>query len=132
MKKSKITEGNVTYTNISACGINCKECDIFKLPYDKNVQDKIIPWYKGNKWLPENEGIKEVIEKKMYCKGCNIDQDIFWSKGCKFVKCCFDDKKIINCSECDKFPCQELTEWSKKDIRYTNALNYLKEINEIK
>lgn len=120
----------MVYEHISACGIDCRTCDIMRLPHDQKVQDKILPWFRSNKWLAESEGIKEAIEKRMYCKGCNVDQDYFWSKGCKLARCCLDDKKLKNCSECDTFPCAELVEWSRKDERYTTALNYLTQLKQ--
>jgi hypothetical protein len=126
--RSNTGGSSVPYENVSACGIDCRSCDMLRLPYDKAVQDKILPWYRSNKWMAETDGLKEALDKGMYCKGCNVDQEHFWSKGCKLAKCCLDEKKLKNCSECNKFPCPELVEWSKRDTRYTNALNYLTEL----
>ncbi|TES89970.1 MAG: hypothetical protein E3J87_10975 [Candidatus Cloacimonadota bacterium] len=33
-------------------------------------------------------------------------------------------------SDCEGFPCEKLVEWSKKDERYTEALNHLKEMKK--
>jgi hypothetical protein len=110
---------------IAACGLVCTDCDMFKLPIDKAVQDKIIPYFKRKTLLKENEGIETIIEKGMYCKGCNVDKEVFWSKECKIAACCKDVRMLENCSQCPKFPCPKLKELSKRGGKYLDAFNDL-------
>lgn len=52
----------------------------------------MISWFKKEKWLKEDEGLKEVLDKRMYCKGCHGDRSIHWSSNCCILKCCVDEK----------------------------------------
>jgi len=119
------------YKNISACGLNCVECDLYKLPTDKDIQARFIPWFKEQGWLSEDEGIEEIISKKMYCKGCSVDKDVFWSDGCKLAICCKNEKRLTHCAECDEFSCDKLVEWSNSDEKYAQAYAYLVELRKL-
>lgn len=118
------------YKYISACGLNCIECDLYKLPSDKAIQDRFIPWFIEQGWLSKNEGIEEIISKKMYCKGCNVDKEVFWSDGCKLAVCCKGEKQLTHCAECDEFACEKLVAWSISGDKYTRAYEYLVELRK--
>ena len=113
------------YTRISACGLDCSQCDLRLFPQDQLVQERILSWFRSMKWLEADERIETVIEKKMYCKGCSVDPDIFWSNNCQIAKCCKQDRHLENCSACGKFPCEMLVKWSGQNERYKNAYVYL-------
>lgn len=110
---------------LSACGLICTECDMFNLPTNKAIQDKLLPWYRSQGWLKESEGFEVVLEKGMYCKGCNVDKKVFWSDGCKVAACCKDTKKLDNCTRCSEMPCQQLTDFAKQGGKYQDAYNRL-------
>jgi hypothetical protein len=109
---------------LAACGLKCSDCDQYKLPTDKAVQDRIIPYYRQRGWLGKDEGLEAVLEKKMYCKGCG-DPDVCWSSNCKIMICCKQEKKLANCSECAQFPCQLIDDHKKSSSRYREAVEYL-------
>lgn len=111
---------------LAACGLDCTKCDQYKLPTDKEVQDRMIPFFRERGWIKEDEGLETILEKKMYCKGCG-NQDAWWSDGCKIEKCCRQDKKHHNCFECGEFVCDQLKEWSEGNDRYGEAVEYLKQ-----
>jgi len=113
------------YQNISACGINCLECELYKLPKEKAVQDILIPFFRRKSWINENEGIEEIINKGLYCKGCNVDKSAFWSRGCQIAACCKETYKFENCSDCLEFPCEHFSEFSKRGKKYKEGYNLL-------
>ena len=117
------------YTRISACGLDCDQCDIFLLPNDPSAQIRLLPWFREMKWLAENEGIEVVIEKRMYCKGCNVDRDIFWSDGCEIAACCKTTHGLENCSQCKEFPCNKLLKWAEQGGKYEQAFLYLQTLS---
>lgn len=52
---------------IAACGLNCGECSLRRIEFDKAAAKKVIKWFKQEGWLKDNEGLKEVLARKMYC-----------------------------------------------------------------
>jgi hypothetical protein len=130
--KTSEKESKMSPMHISACGLNCNECDLFKLPTDKSIQDKMIPYFRKQTWLKEDEGIETIIEKGMYCKGCSVDKKAFWSDGCKIAICCKDEKELNNCSECAEFTCAILKEHENKGGKYRTGIEHLRTIRKDK
>lgn len=116
------------HIEIAACGIDCGACLIRKLPFDDDAAAKVVAWFKSEGWLKEDEGVKEAIERSMFCKGCHGDSTIHWDAECWILKCCVYEKGLQNCSECGDFPCERLVEWSKQRKVYGEALQRLKEM----
>lgn len=114
---------------LGACGLNCKSCDLYKIPTNKNSQEQHLKMFKNNGWLKQDETLKDLLEKKMYCKGCG-HPDVFWSPKCAIVKCCKIDKNLNNCSNCNDFKCDTLVEHAKKDPKYKEGVEYLEKLNE--
>ncbi len=110
---------------IAVCGLDCGGCDIRLLPTDADAARRVIAWFKQMGWLAEDEGIAEVIERRMYCQGCRGDRSVHWSADCWILNCCVDDRQLESCHECDVFPCQRLAEWSQQNPGYTEALSRL-------
>jgi len=116
---------------IAVCGLDCDGCDIRLVPTDANAARRVIAWFKQMGWLEENEGVAEVIERRMYCRGCRGDRSLHWSADCWILKCCVDDRHLEYCHECDVFPCQRLVEWSQQNASYTEALNRLQRMRDL-
>lgn len=123
----RITESENVYTRMSACGLDCTVCDIYLLPVSEEVQAKILPWFRSRGWLGENEGIDEVIERKMYCKGCG-DKEVWWSDNCEVAKCCIQEKKLQNCSVCPDCACEIYRKWGEQGGKYAEAFKYMTEM----
>ena len=111
---------------IAVCGLNCGMCDIRRAPDDPEAAQRIVTWFRKEGWLKEDEGMKEVIERSMYCKGCRGDRSVHWSPDCSILACCVDDKGHEFCYQCDDFPCEQLIKWAEQGAPYTDALNRLK------
>ena len=113
---------------IAACGIDCTDCDIRNITCDAGAAQRITDWFHKMGWIKADEGLNEIVQRGMYCKGCRGDRSVHWSADCEILKCCVDEKGLTNCSECADFPCQRLTEWAATGQKYTNALNRLHQI----
>jgi hypothetical protein len=124
----------VLHTRISACGLNCRACDILLMPDNPEILQRMLGWFRREKWIGESEGIKEVIAKKMYWKGCG-DKEVFWGGDCEVAKCCKNTKNLSDCSECSDFPCEKYNKWlgsspPGQGEKYKEACKYLQRLKD--
>ncbi len=91
---------------LSRCGNRCDLCLAYKANIEKNDQRHTLShgWYRffGLKINPED----------MYCEGCIEDRSCIKNKlaGCNCeVRPCVIKKSIENCSQCDEFPCEKIS-----------------------
>jgi hypothetical protein len=110
---------------MAACGLNCQTCEIRLAPSNQHAADVLIKWFKSEGWLAGDEGMPEVIERKMYCTGCLGSRDTHWSGDCWILTCCVDQHGLTNCSQCGDFPCERLVTWSEQNDSYRQALKTL-------
>lgn len=110
---------------IAACGLDCAECDIRKIPFDDEAAERMLQWFKAEGWLEKTAGVTEVIAKGMYCQGCLGDREVHWDSGCWILTCCVDEHGLENCSQCEDFPCEGLTNWAAGNPGYKVALDRL-------
>jgi len=115
---------------IAVCGLDCGPCEIRRAPNEPDAAQRLVAWFKKERWLKEDEGMNEVIERRMYCMGCRGDRSVHWSSDCWILKCCVDDKGHEFCYECVSFPCERLSEWAKQNDDYSQALQRLKKMKE--
>jgi len=115
---------------IGVCGIDCGDCDIRKVPDDPEAAQRIVAWFQQMKWIEPGEGVADVIDRSMYCKGCRGDRSVHWSADCWILKCCVDDKGLQFCYQCDGFPCEPLSDRANESTRYDQALNRLQRMGE--
>ena len=115
---------------LAACGLDCETCEIRLAPHDGDAADVILKWFRSMGWLKEDEGMDEVIERRMYCTGCHGNRETHWSADCWILTCCVDDRGLNNCSECEVFPCDRLIKWSEENDSYRAAFSTLIELNE--
>ncbi len=111
---------------VAVCGLDCATCDIRLLPTDAAAAGRVIGWFRNQGWLEENEGMPEVIERCMYCKGCRGDRAVHWSADCEILRCCVDEKGLEFCYECDEFVCNRLGEWAQRGSKYAEGVERLK------
>lgn len=122
-----LTEGSQKEDEyLAACGLDCRSCEIRKVPEDAGAARRVVRWFRKEGWLQEDEGVEEILERGMYCKGCRDDRTIHWSPDCRILRCCVDERGHRFCCECEAFPCEKLEEWSQKNEEYTGALGRLK------
>ena len=113
---------------IAACGLDCGSCEIRLAPADPAAAKVVVDWFKRQGWLSEDEGMAQVIERKMYCTGCLEDRGTHWSSDCWILACCVDQWGHRNCSECEAFACQRLVDWANQNEGYRAALARLREL----
>lgn len=113
----------------AACGLDCESCEIRRVPFDVEAAGVVLKWFRTQGWLKDEEGVREVLSRSMYCKGCHGDRSIHWSADCWILKCCVDEKGLRTCAQCASFPCPRLVEWSSQNDSYKKAFQRLKEAN---
>ncbi len=103
----------------AVCGLDCFGCDL-RCAENNPGQAKRI-----SDWINENYG-GNCTPDKIRCTWCKGDRDGHWSADCWILKCCFDDKGLEFCYECDNFPCEKLNAWAERSEKYSKALEWLK------
>jgi hypothetical protein len=111
---------------MGACGLDCGTCEIRLAPTDARAAQVLVDWFRSRGWLTADEGMEQVLARKMYCCGCLGDRFTHWSADCWILACCVDERGHPNCSQCEAFPCDRLQSWATQDTRYGAALARLK------
>ena len=115
----------------AVCGLDCGSCEIANVESDTDAAESVTRWFREMGWLKEGEGVSDVVAKAPYCKGCHGDRATHWSADCWILKCCVDEKGLEHCSECPEFVCERLEKWSGTSKRYAEAVERLKQKNEV-
>ncbi|MEE9517110.1 MAG: DUF3795 domain-containing protein [Candidatus Adiutricales bacterium] len=110
---------------IAVCGVDCAQCPLLNADTDAGAARNLVPWFRKEGWLKEDEDVTEIMQRGPYCQGCRGDRSVHWSSDCWILECCADDKGLEFCYQCDVFPCDRLSEWAEQNTRYTAALNRL-------
>jgi hypothetical protein len=110
---------------MAACGLNCETCEIRLARFDPQAADGLVNWLKSEGWLAADEGMPQVIERKLFCTGCLGSRGTHWSADCWILTCCVDRHSLSNCSQCHEFPCARLVAWSEQNESYRQAFNTL-------
>jgi hypothetical protein len=87
---------------LAACGLDCGPCPIRRIPFDAKAAEEMVAWFKQMGWLQEAEGVTEVVERGMYCTGCQGDRSTHWSDNCQIMLCCVDEKHKQHCGQCSE------------------------------
>ncbi len=117
----------VSISMMAVCGLDCGSCDIRLLPFDPAAAQRIVAWFRERGWLREDEGVSEVIERKMYCMGCRGDRTVHWSPDCALLKCCVDERHLEHCGQCaELFTCERLEAFANEHQRYREAVDRLR------
>ena len=116
---------------MAACGIDCNECGSYKVTMEQDLKaaEQIVPWYKSQGWIGENDGAEAVIKLNPLCKGCwNTTNDCFFKCGChpsRDFRICCSEKKINHCGECNDFPCADYMEFVGNLEHHKKAMEFL-------
>lgn len=111
---------------IGACGLDCTACDLRLLPDDAAAAERVIAWFHDMGWLAAGEGLSQILDRSMYCRGCRSDRSIHWSADCPILLCCVDQRGHRYCSQCQRFPCPRLSQLAQESARYAQALDRLR------
>lgn len=109
------------------CGIDCAECASYKVTAsgDLNAAGLLVDWYRSRGWIGADEGAEAVADKAPLCRGCmNANADSFFKCGCRMLVCC-KDKRIENCGECERFPCDDYKDFARGNEVHKRAMDYL-------
>jgi len=110
---------------IGACGLDCGECEIRRMPFDDRAAKVVISWFRREGWLESDQGVAEALERGMVCEGCRGSRERHWSPDCWILHCCAEKRGLKYCSECSRFPCQRLLDWAEGGEVYGEALERL-------
>ena len=114
---------------ISCCGLVCSDCDLYVLPWDDEVLEKMANFFKSRGWLEEHEGRDAIMEKKFYCKGCRSDRnDAHWSNDCHILICAVDEHGIESCADCPDFLCEKLKGHEQHGEKYAIGVERLRKM----
>jgi hypothetical protein len=110
---------------IAVCGLECESCEIRRAPFDPQAAQALVAWFQEMGWLAADEGMAQVMERRMVCQGCRGDRSLHWSADCWILKCCVDDRGLDFCYQCADFPCRRLSDWATQNDGYRQALTRL-------
>jgi len=110
--------GGESGLSMAPCGINCKECGIYRATNDPEEAKRIADWFVANG--------TEVQPEQVRCLGCPGDREQHWSGNCEILACCIDEKGLELCHQCDDFVCDRLEDFAGKSDRYQEAVERLK------
>jgi hypothetical protein len=114
---------------MAACGLDCGGCEIRLALTDPAAAQVLVQWFKSQGWLGQDEGIPQILERKMYCTGCLGDRSAHWSADCWILQCCVDQRRHSHCAQCELFPCPRLVGWAGEDEAYAAALARLRQVH---
>jgi len=114
---------------MAVCGLDCGTCDLFLVATDPDAAQRVVAWFKERGWLEKDEGVAEIIERRMYCEGCRGDRSMHWSPDCPLLQCCVDEKHLEHCAQCAQFVCQKLEAFATDgQARHREAVERLKRL----
>lgn len=99
-------------------------------PFDDNAAKEMVEWCFSEGWINQDEGIKEVLERGMYCEGCRNRDGKQWDPDCLIYHCCVTNKILEFCSDCSEFICLKLEKWGKESNSHSEAIKKLKKMKD--
>jgi hypothetical protein len=87
---------------VAVCGLFCESCGIY-----------IATQKKDDLELERLALMMKTTKEEIQCNGCRSSLLSPHCRNCEF-RSCAQDKKLDNCEECRKFPCESLTVFQKK------------------
>lgn len=103
---------------IAPCGLDCSACDIYRAQSEPETLKKIMDWLLNVRHI-------DLKPEQVACGGCLGDRAQHWSADCGLLKCAVDQRRLTSCSQCEDFPCGDLTSHAAQDPGYMAALERL-------
>jgi hypothetical protein len=94
---------------LAYCGLDCYQCDAYKATVndDDELRNKLAELWS------ENSGM-EIDPSDISCTGCKgSGVQIGFCAECH-VRHCGKKKQVENCAQCDKYACEELSDFLEK------------------
>ncbi|MFZ5643804.1 MAG: DUF3795 domain-containing protein [Bacillota bacterium] len=91
------------------CGLICSGCDAYKATVnnDDAQRQKI-----AEEWSKAYGA--DIKAEHINCLGCNSEKRLAYCGMCQIRACCIE-KRYNNCSDCESFGCEKLSEIFKHD-----------------
>jgi len=115
---------------LAVCGLDCNACTIYKMGFDVEEAEVLLPMFLERGWLPAGSSAQTLMEKGPWCLGCRGDRQHHWSDQCALMLCCLDEKGHDSCAACAEFACHKLQSWGEGNARYSAALEHLRKLNQ--
>lgn len=110
---------------VSACGLDCQQCDLRLAPADAKAADRAVSWLKEMGWLAEGEGLPEARARGVSCDGCRAGSSGRWPAEC-WIRRCVEARNLSRCCDCRQFACHALLEWAEQNPRFGEAIDRLR------
>jgi len=113
----------------AACGLDCSECGAYKITVfgDLNEAEKMVDFWRNNKWIGTDDGAEAIVKMNPICKGCWDNANCLINCGCgkRDFRVCCTERNIKYCGECGSFPCEGYIVWASQNEGCRNAMDVL-------
>lgn len=96
-------------SDLAVCGLICDNCPIRSAHANEDSADALVSWFYSEGWISEKK-VELILRDEPYCSGCKGDRSHHWNSECELLLCA-TSKELINCSNCDDFPCNKYNKW---------------------
>jgi hypothetical protein len=106
---------------IAYCGLDCNECEMFKVTQAKDYEQK--------KQIAKHWSDRFNIEFKpedVTCEGCKSDVLSGWCRKICKMRPCAEKRKVETCAHCNDYPCEKLKEFLSDEPVATKNLEEIR------
>jgi hypothetical protein len=90
---------------LAHCGLDCSKCDAYLL---RNEKDVALRSAAAKKW-EKLYGYSDLKPENIACDGCLSETGrVFFNCNICPIRMCANERKVVHCSECEDFPCENI------------------------